>query len=214
MASENIPAEQPMTPEQLKHQLDCIAAVDKDVKKALVEIGYPAPRNRAAGFETFLSIIAGQQISTHAAAAIMQRLRDLRCEMTAAGFLRLSSAQLREAGLSARKVEYAQGLARAIVEEVFQPDSLAAMDDEGAITAISGLRGFGVWSAQIYLMFSLQREDIFPQDDLALQVAIQRLKKLPLRPTPAQARQMVEHWSPWRSAGSLFLWHYYRGAPT
>ncbi|MCK5662840.1 MAG: hypothetical protein KAI17_05100, partial [Thiotrichaceae bacterium] len=69
------------------------------------------------------------------------------------------------------------------------------------------------WSAEIYLMFSLQRQDIFPADDLALLVALGHLKNLPAKPTPAQARELIEHWSPWRSAGSLFLWHYYRGIP-
>ena len=62
-------------------------------------------------------------------------------------------------------------------------------------------------------MFSLQRPDIFPADDLALRVALGRLKGLEEKPTPKQARQLVAHWSPWRSVGSLFLWHYYRGEP-
>jgi DNA-3-methyladenine glycosylase II len=87
------------------------------------------------------------------------------------------------------------------------------MDDATAIQAITALRGFGRWSAEIYLMFSLKRADIFPADDLALRVALGRLKGLEQRPTPGQARALVEHWAPWRSVGALFLWHYYRGAP-
>ena len=62
-------------------------------------------------------------------------------------------------------------------------------------------------------MFSLRRPDVFPADDLALQVALGRLKGLDGRPTAKQARLLVGHWAPWRSVGSLFLWHYYRGAP-
>ena len=62
-------------------------------------------------------------------------------------------------------------------------------------------------------MFSLGRRDVFPADDLALQTALGRLKGLRHRPTPGRARAMIEHWSPWRSVGALFLWHYYRGAP-
>jgi DNA-3-methyladenine glycosylase II len=88
------------------------------------------------------------------------------------------------------------------------------MDDAQAIRSITALRGFGDWSAEIYLMFSLQRSDIFPANDLALQIALQRLKGLEQRPDEKQTRSLIEHWSPWRSAGSLFLWHYYRGAPT
>jgi DNA-3-methyladenine glycosylase II len=113
-----------------------------------------------------------------------------------------------------RKVEYAQGLAQAILDGDFVPADLEAKENDEVTKAITALRGFGVWSAEIYLMFSLQRNDIFPADDLALQVALQRLKGLAQRPTPGQARSLIEHWSPRRSAGSLFLWHYYRGAPT
>jgi len=88
------------------------------------------------------------------------------------------------------------------------------MDDEAAIKAIVALKGFGPWSAEIYLMFSLQRSDVFPSGDLALLVALQKLKGLDEKPTPAEAKEIIKHWSPWRSVGSLFLWHYYHGAPT
>lgn len=203
-----------MTSLKIKRHLDRIAEVDSDVKISLVEMGYPAPRIRAQGLETLLSIIVGQQISTHAASAIMQRVRTLLPDMSAQCLLELPDTALREAGLSSRKVEYAQGVAKSIADGSFRPDELSAMEDDQVIASISGLRGFGIWSAQIYLMFSLQRSDIFPHDDLALQVALQRLKGLEQRPTPKQARQLIQHWSPWRSAGSLFLWHYYRGAPT
>ncbi|MFV2033201.1 MAG: DNA-3-methyladenine glycosylase [Gammaproteobacteria bacterium] len=159
------------------------------------------------------AIIVVQQISTAAAAAIMRRVRKLLPHMLASELLRLPPGALREAGLSNRKVEYSQRLAEAIVNGDLIPDVLASLDDKQAIETITALRGFGVWSAEIYLMFSLQRRDIFPADDLALQVALQRLKGLPQRPTAKQARTLIAHWSPWSSAGSLFLWHYYRGAP-
>jgi DNA-3-methyladenine glycosylase II len=200
--------------EQVISDIDNIAGIDPDVGKAVNSMGYPKPRVRNQGFETFFSIIVGQQISTDAAAAIMQRARVLLPRLDAASLLNLPEGALREAGLSMRKVEYAQGLAQAILDGGFNPDDLATMKDPVAIKAITALRGFGVWSAEIYLMFSLQRGDIFPADDLALQVALQRLKGLEQRPTASQARALIEHWSPWRSAGSLFLWHYYRGAPT
>lgn len=194
--------------------IDSIAAIDADVKQVLPLYGYPQPRIRPEGFETFLSIIVGQQISTEAAKAIMQRLHALIPDMRAETVTKLSFEELRAAGLSNRKVEYSQGLAKAIAEGSLDVDALATMDDKTAIQAITSLRGFGVWSAEIYLMFSLQRRDIFPANDLALQVAIQRLKGLESRPSETQARDLIEHWAPWRSAGSLFLWHFYRGAPT
>ncbi len=193
--------------------MDSIARVDAEVARAVGAIGYPRPRIRAQGFETFFSTMVSQQISTEAAAAIMQRMCKLLPRQDASSLLGLPKNALREAGLSMRKVEYAQGLAQAILDGDFVPGDLPALNNDEAVQAITALRGFGVWSAEIYLMFSLQRNDIFPADDLALQVALQRLKGLEQRPTSKQARALIEHWSPWRSAGSLFLWHYYRGAP-
>ncbi|MDH5356433.1 MAG: DNA-3-methyladenine glycosylase 2 family protein [Gammaproteobacteria bacterium] len=203
-----------MDQDKLITDIDHIAAIDTHVKAALPIVGYPQPRIRPEGFETFLSTIVGQQISTEAAKSIMQRLYLLLPDMQASSLLALSTRELREAGLSGRKVEYAQGLARAIVDGSLDVEALADMDDREAIQSITAIRGFGIWSAEIYLMFSLQRSDIFPANDLALQVAIQRLKGLDARPSEKQARQAIEHWAPWRSAGSLFLWHFYRGAPT
>ena len=203
-----------MDQKQVINDIDRIARVDADVEQAVVNFGYPQPRIRAQGFETFFTTIVGQQISVEAAAAIMQRVRDLLPRLDASSVLQLPEGALRQAGLSMRKVEYAQGLAHAILDGVFNPHDLPALQDEDAVRAITALRGFGVWSAEIYLMFSLQRRDIFPADDLALQVALQRLKGLDERPKEKQARELIRHWSPWRSAGSLFLWHYYRGAPT
>jgi DNA-3-methyladenine glycosylase II len=199
--------------EQVIKSIDSIARVDAEVARAVGAIGYPQPRIRAQGFETFFSTIVSQQISTEAAAAIMQRVRKLLPRINTSSLLDLPENALREAGLSMRKVEYAKGLAQAILDGNFVPGDLPALKNDEAVRAITTLRGFGVWSAEIYLMFSLQRNDVFPADDLALQVALQRLKGLAQRPTPKQARALIEHWAPWRSAGSLFLWHYYRGAP-
>ncbi|MCP3689356.1 MAG: DNA-3-methyladenine glycosylase 2 family protein [Gammaproteobacteria bacterium] len=202
-----------MDQEKIIKHIKRIAEIDTDVKKQLPKFGFPQPRIRPVGFETFLSIIVGQQISTEAAKAIMQRLYALLPDMQADALLGLSAQALRNAGLSARKTEYATGLAQALVDGSLDVAALAEMDDTAAIRAITALRGFGVWSAEIYLMFSLQREDVFPANDLALQVALQTLKGLQVRPDEKQARELVAHWSPWRSAGSLFLWHFYRGAP-
>ncbi|WP_421861949.1 DNA-3-methyladenine glycosylase family protein [Motiliproteus sp.] len=193
--------------------LASLSQADADVARALEQVGHPPPRIRPAGFETLLHTIVSQQISVEAARAIMGRLQTLIDPLTPQQLLRFDGESLRQAGLSARKVEYAQGLAAAICNHDLDIESLGSMDDESAIAAITQLRGFGRWSAEIYLMFSLQRADIFPADDLALRIALGRLKGFE-KPTPKQCRELTSHWSPWRSAGSLLLWHYYRGAPT
>ena len=101
-----------------------------------------------------------------------------------------------------------------MLEGVFDPAALVQMEDDAAIDAITALRGFGRWSAEIYLMFSLRRTDVFPAGDLALRIALQKLKGVARPLDEKRARELVEPWAPYRSAASLFLWHYYRGAPT
>ncbi len=198
-----------MNKAHIKKSLHAIAKLDDDVAQALDQFGYPEPRIRPAGFETFLNTIVSQQISTQAAATIWQRVSSLMTEVDATSLLALSDSALRGAGLSQRKMEYAQGLARAIASDEFNPGALDDMDDDTAIDTITQIRGFGRWSAEVYMMFSLQREDIFPADDLILLTSLQNLKNLPDRPTPKVARGLIQHWSPWRSTGSLFLWHYH-----
>ena len=198
----------------IQQGLDNIATRDSDVAKALEQLGYPEPRIRAQGFETFFSIVVSQQLSTHAATAIMGRARDLIPELNAQSVNSLTADELRGIGLSRQKVTYIQGLCQAVLDGSFDPDALESMDNDTAIKQIVALKGFGSWSAEIYLMFSLQSPDIFPSGDLALLQSLQRLKRLDEKPTPKQAQQIIAHWSPWRSVGSLFLWHYYHGAPT
>jgi DNA-3-methyladenine glycosylase II len=198
---------------KIKRHLNALAKLDTDLQRGLKIVRYPAPRIRVQGFETFLSTIVSQQISTAAAAAIMRRVQALLPTMEAQDVLRLPPGALRAAGLSTRKVEYVEALARAIDCNQFEISGLADMDDQAVIEAITSLKGFGVWSAEIYLMFSLQRSDIFPAGDLAIRVALQKLKRIDGKLNEQQAREVVESWSPYRSAGSLFLWHYYRGAP-
>lgn len=199
---------------KIKRHLDALALRDDDLRRGLERVGYPPPRIRDPGFATFVSTLVSQQISTSAAAAIMGRLRELLPRMDAQQVLQLPAGALREAGLSARKVEYVEGLARAVVEQRIDFENLAQLDDGDAIEAITALRGFGVWSAEIYLMFSLQRRDIFPAGDLAIRVGLQKLKRIETALSETEARALVAGWAPYRSAGSLFLWHFYRGAPT
>ena len=197
----------------IRRHLDALAIRDADVGDALEQVGYPPPRLRTQGFETFVSTIVSQQISTEAAAAIMARLHKLLPAMRAADVLDLPAGALRGAGLSTRKAEYVEGLARAVAEGSFDPGLLSAMDDLAVIDAITALKGFGTWSAEIYLMFSLRRRDVFPAGDLALRSALQKLKRIEGPLDEKQARALAADWAPYRSAGSLFLWHYYRGAP-
>lgn len=200
-----------INPFDIKKDLNALASQDMQVADAIAFYGYPEPRVWPSGFEIFLSIIVSQQISTQAARTILGRVRDLfDGQMEPGALLALPDGALRTAGLSGRKVEYVIGLAEAVVDQRFSPEKIIKMDNDQAIDYIAGLRGFGRWSAEIYLMFSLQRPDIFPADDLAIRRALKQLKGLDECPTAKDARNSVEHWAPWRSAGSLLLWHLYK----
>ncbi|RJG40072.1 DNA-3-methyladenine glycosylase 2 family protein [Motilimonas pumila] len=187
-----------------------LAKRDADLAKAVTRQGLPEPRLQPHGFATFLSIIVSQQLSTHVAKVIMSRVSELLGEVSAKAVLATPDQALRDTGLSWRKIEYANGLAQAVESGTLDINGLSLLSDEEAIKQIVRLKGFGRWSAEIYLMFSLGRQDIFPADDLGILVALAKLKGLENKPTPKQARLMTEHWQPWRSVGALFLWRYYQ----
>jgi DNA-3-methyladenine glycosylase II len=187
-----------------------LISLDPDFSGILAAAG-PLPwRRRTPGFPGLLQAIVAQMISNQAAAAIWGRLRALPGALTAETFLLLPEDALRGAGLSRPKVVHARALAQAFVDGVLQTDHLATLDDEAAIAAIAAIKGMGRWSAEIYLLFALDRLDIFPSGDIALAAALAHLKNLPERPSPRELREMVTCWQPVRSLAARLLWHHWR----
>jgi DNA-3-methyladenine glycosylase II len=200
----------PHPPPAARAGLDRLARLDADLARVEREAG-PLPwRVRQPGFAGLLNAIAGQQISNQAAAAIWRRLCALEACLEPAGFLKLDDDALRGAGFSRPKIGYARALAEAFEAGVLATDALAALSDEDAVATISGVRGLGVWSAEIYLLFALQRDDAFPAGDLALQAAAADLKRLNERPTPKALRAIAAPWQPHRALAARLLWHWWR----
>lgn len=171
----------------------------------------PLPwRRRARGFPGLLQAICGQQISNQAAAAIWRRLAVIPGAITPEGLLRLADDVLRAAGLSRPKITHARALAEAFASGRLSEAALTAMADEDAVAAIAAVRGLGRWSAEIYLLFALERPDIFPAGDLALAAALADLRGLATRPGEAALRAIAEDWRPWRSLAARLLWHHWR----
>ena len=194
----------------LNGMLDELSRRDAVLAAALARVGYPAPRVREPGFATLLRVIVAQQLSTKAAAAIWGRLEAAAGgEVTPERFLALADAELRGCGFSGPKVAYGRGLAAAVASGELPLAGLAAMDEDAAVAALTRVKGFGRWSAEVYLLFALCRPDVFPADDLALQAGCQRLAGLPERPKAVLLRELTEPWRPYRGAGAIFLWHYY-----
>lgn len=202
-----------MTPEFIRDALDEIATRDDDLAAALQEYGYPAPRNREAGFGSLINIIIGQQVSTHAAAAIRGRLEEVLDPLTPERFLAAEHDVLRGVGFSNRKVEYGKGLAQAILDGTLETERLAQLEDDEVTKTLTSIRGLGRWSADIYMLFALGRADAWPLDDLAIQVAVQKLKRMRKRPDRKRMEKVAKRWRPYRGVVALFLWHYYKGAP-
>lgn len=197
----------------LQRALAHLGKADRDFRRAIAEIGPPPPRGRPANFMALLHVIVAQQVSTHAAKAISDRLEAALAAPTPEGFLALSDADLKVVGFSRQKMVYGRDLAGAFRDGRLSIPKLRRQSDADAIAAITAVKGLGTWSAEVFLLFNLKRPDIMPAQDLALMVAAQRLKRLDARPSPQELRLLAEPWRPFRSFAARMLWHYYRNAP-
>lgn len=185
--------------------LDWLASVEPRFAHAAGLTGLPPLRLRSDGFAALFDAIVSQQVSVKAADAIWARLEG--AGFTEAGaLLTASDDDLRACGLSRQKVRYARALAAAGIDF----DALRVAPTERVIATLVALPGIGMWTAEIYAMFSLGRADVFAPGDLALQEAMRRLFALQARPSARAARVMAEAWSPWRSVAARLLWAYYR----
>jgi DNA-3-methyladenine glycosylase II len=193
----------------LAEGLRALGGVDSDVARALEEVGAPGLRSREPGFEALLGAIVSQQISKAAAQTVWDRLAAAAEPLGPETVLALDEDTLRAAGLSRQKVNYARGLAEAVVTGTIDLAGLAHLPDETVIEQLVALKGIGRWSAEIYLLFALGRPDAFPADDLALMIGAQRLKGLEARPNRTALTKIAEAWRPWRGPAALLLWHYY-----
>jgi DNA-3-methyladenine glycosylase II len=200
----------PRPDETLRPALEALAARDADIARHYAHCGLPPERGQPAGFAGLARIIAAQQVSAASAAAIIGRLESALRPCTPEGFLELDEAALRAIGLSRPKMRYCRALAEDILAGRIDLDGLAGLDDEAAIEHLMRAKGIGVWSAEVYLLFALRRPDVWPADDLAVQVAVQRVKALDERPDRAEMRALAEPWRPHRSAAARFMWHCYR----
>ena len=194
----------------LKPALDELARRDPDIAKAYALCGLPAMRDRKPGYPGLVRIIVGQQVSAGAAAAIAGRLEALVPAITPEAMLKATEARLRKAGLSGSKIAYIKNLAREIETGRFDLAAVHRMDDDTAMAALRAHKGIGRWSAELYLLFSLKRPDVWPAGDLAVRMALKRLKRLRSDPDEERMDRIAEPWRPYRSAAALFLWHYYR----
>ena len=200
----------PHPPASAEHALKALIREHPDLASILERAG-PLPwRTRTAGFPGLLQAIVAQMISNQAAAAIWGRLRALPGALQPEGLLVLPDDDLRGAGLSRPKVAHARILAEAFCNGSLSAAALEAMGNDEAIATIAAVKGLGTWTAEIYLLFALQRIDVFPAGDIALAAAAAELKGLDVRPNPKALRALAEAWRPARSLAARLLWHHWR----
>jgi DNA-3-methyladenine glycosylase II len=169
----------------------------------------------ADAYGALLRAIVGQQLSTKAARTIYLRVVDLFGGETPAPaeLLEASEADLRACGLSGRKVEYVQDLARHVLSGELELDRLDELGDEEAIEEIVAVRGLGRWTAEMFLIFHLERPDVLSGGDLGIRKAIQVEYGLEEMPTPERVMEIGVPWSPRRSLASLYLWESLAAVP-
>ena len=186
---------------------DWLARTEPRFAHALEQTGPLPLRRKPDGFAQLLSAIVSQQVSVASARAIWGKLEEAGA-VTPDSVRRFDQEGLRELGLSRQKARYACALADAGMDY----DALRATADDEVIKTLTAVTGIGVWTAEIYAMFSLGRADVFAPGDLALQESARMLFDLPERPKEKPLRQMAEAWSPWRSVAARALWAYYHVA--
>lgn len=181
-----------------------LAALMKRVGKCTI-----TERSEYAPFFALLTAILSQQLSTKAANTIRGRVVDLAGgyrKLTPKRLLALDPEQLRAAGVSYPKISYLRDLAERVVDGRLKLKALETASDEEVVAAITAVKGLGVWSAEMFLMFRLNRPDIFPVGDLGIVKGVQMHFGMKRRPKPRTMVRLAENWRPYRTVAAWYLW--------
>lgn len=170
--------------------------------------GLGAARDRFDHFAMLVRAIVFQQLSTKAATTIHDRLIGAMpgSTPTPSALSSLTDAQLRTAGISRQKAGYLRDLSDKVGAGTVPLDALDTMTDDEVIAALTKVKGIGQWTAEMFLIFRLQRPDVLPLGDLGIVNAIQKAYRLRKKPTPDRMRKLGEAWRPYRSVASWYLW--------
>ncbi|MEP6715133.1 MAG: DNA-3-methyladenine glycosylase 2 family protein [Terriglobia bacterium] len=163
---------------------------------------------REPSFETLVRSIVYQQLSGRVATVIFGRLHAAAGEetLTPAGIMKLRPERMRKAGLSAQKTLYIRELAKHTRRESIVFETLPELEDALVIEHLTRVKGIGVWTAQMFLMFALRRHDVLPVADLGIRTAMKRAWDLKDLPKPAEMEKIAAAWKPWTSVACWYLW--------
>jgi 3-methyladenine DNA glycosylase/8-oxoguanine DNA glycosylase len=198
----------PRLPPSFAQGAEALVLADARLAPVIRAVGLPERLGGRSSFATLARSIAYQQLSGKAAATIWGRFLDLfdDREPDPRAVLRKRRTTLRGVGLSGAKVAAIRDLASHVADGRLDPNRFRRMEDAAIVDAITAVRGLGVWSAQMHLMFTLARMDVWPTTDLGIRKGLALLHGHDDLPHPKTAESMGEPWRPWRTVASWYLW--------
>lgn len=192
----------------LRASLEALGDTAPEIAYGLARFGAPPSRSAPLGFRALVRALAGQQLSVKAAATIFARVEaHLGPEFSPARVMRTRVDTYRRLGLSARKAVAIRGLGQAVHAARLPLDEFHKFSDDEVIEHISALKGFGPWSAKMYLLFSMGRPDIWPVEDLGVRTGLALLLQQTELPTVEETSAFGERYAPHRSSVALLCWH-------
>ena len=197
-----------VTPTDIQVARRHLRAADPVMKAIIDAVGPYTLRFERDRFAMLVRSIVSQQISTSAARAIRKRLQELAGPqgLTAANLVRFNPDQLRSAGLSPQKAAYVADLAAQVADGTVNLRRIGRLSDEQVVEQLTQVKGIGRWTAQMFLIFSLGRPDVFPHDDLGVRTAIRDRYGLADLPDKATSLAIATPWRPYASVASWYCW--------
>lgn len=205
-----VPVPPVVTPAYWDEACKHLAKRDRVMRKLIPQFGEARLRNRGDPFTTLARSIVGQQISVKAAQAVWDRFVTLvaqdKARIRPAAVSALDVADMRQVGLSARKVEYLRDLAAHFEDRLVHVTQWQRMEDESIIEELVAIRGIGRWTAEMFLIFHLMRPNVLPLDDLGLVkgISVNYFSGEPV--SRAEARELGEAWAPYRTVATWYIW--------
>lgn len=187
-----------------------LVAIDPLLGDLILRQGTIASRAERGYFEALSSAIIGQQISVKAAAKIFERFQEV-TKLQPQKAAHLSDDEIKTIGLSGQKSRYLRDLAEHFVRDSAVFNHLDSLPDDEVISELTKVKGIGMWTAQMFLIFTLHRPDVFAPDDRGLQLAAEKIYDRTF--TRSELEQLAEQWSPYRSTACLHLWRSLENTP-
>ena len=191
----------------MKEAIHHLRRSDPVLSGIIERVGEYGIRFRDPNFETLVKSIVSQQLSGRVASVIFGRLASaVGGKVTPENILKLRPSRMRTLGLSGQKTAYIRDLARHARDGTVIFEGLADLSDQEVIERLTQVKGIGVWTVHMFLIFALQRHDVLPTGDLGIRNAIRKAYGLAELPTPAQMETIAERWRPYCSVASWYLW--------